>query len=192
MIQPKLHTNWKNSNHTLWINEVVPGGKHFSDQSYIYNNTIFMDKNYATAIDMDGTNTHIYNNIFYAINGANIGGKQVIVKNNDTPLNMQNNLFYGSINESFKDMDSNPQDGNPLFNNENSGTKFGYQLKAGSSAINSGVVKQGPPIPGAGTGIFKDLTPYPTKDFYGNPINLSTGTPNIGACNAKNGEIHTN
>jgi len=184
--------NWGNSNHTLWINEVVPGGKHFSDQNYIYNNTIFIDKNYATAIDMDGTNTHIYNNIFYAINGANIGGKQVVVKNNDTPLNMQNNLFYGSINESFKDMDSNPQDGNPLFNNENSGTKFGYQLKKGSSAINAGVAKQGPPIPGAGMGVFKDLTPYPTKDFYGNPINLSTGTPNIGACNAKNGEIHTN
>ena len=184
--------NWKNSNHTLWINEVVPGGKHFSDQSYIYNNTIFMDKNYATAIDMDGTNTHIYNNIFYAINGANIGGKQLVVKNNGTPLNMQNNLFYGSINDTFKDMDTNPQDGDPLFNNENSGTKFGYQLKAGSSAINSGIAKQGPPIPGAGIGIFKDLTPYPTVDFYGNPIDLSSGTPNIGACNAKNGEVQIN
>ena len=92
----------------------------------------------------------------------------------------------------FKNMDSNPKNGDPLFNNESSGTKFGYQLKSGSAAINAGVAKQGPPIPGAGMGVFKDLTPYPTKDFYGNPINLSTGTPNIGACNAKNGEIHTN
>lgn len=184
--------NWKNSNHTLWINEVVPSGKHFSDQNYIYNNTIYMDKNYATAIDMDGTNTHIYNNIFYAINGANIGGKQVVIKNNDTPLYMNNNLFFGTISNNFKSLDSNSVLEDPDFNQANSGTKFGYQLKSGSSAVNAGIAKQGPPIPGAGTGVFKDLTPYPTKDFYGNPIDLSSGTPNIGACNAKNGEITTN
>jgi len=35
----------------------------------------------------------------------------------------------------------------------------------------------------------KDVTEYPTVDFYGNPVDLSTGTPNIGACNAKHGEI---
>ncbi len=181
--------NWINSNHTLWINEIVPGGEHFSDQNYIYNNTIFMDQNYATSIDMDGKNTHIYNNIFYAISGANIGGKQVVVRNNGTPLNMYNNLYFGLINENFKNMDTNPKNGDPLFNNVNSGSKFGYQLNVGSAAVDAGVAKQGPPIPGAGTGIFEDLTPYPTVDFYGNPIDLSSGTPNIGACNAKHGEI---
>ncbi|GGZ87292.1 right-handed parallel beta-helix repeat-containing protein [Algibacter mikhailovii] len=184
--------NWKNSNHTLWINEVVPSGKHVSDQSYIYNNTIFMDKNYATAIDMDGKNTHIYNNIFYAVNGANIGGKQVVVKNNDTPLQMQNNLFFGTINTKFINMDSNAVNGNPLFSGKNAGTKFGYQLKSGSPAINAGIAKPGPQIQGAGTGVFKDLSAYPTEDFYGNPIDLFSGTPNIGACNAKHGEAKTN
>jgi hypothetical protein len=184
--------NWKNSNHTLWINEVVPNGKHFSNQNYIYNNTIYVDKNYSTAIDMDSKNTHIFNNIFYAINGANIGGKQVVIKNNDTPLLMNNNLFFGTTANNFKSLDVNSVTSNPHFNNVNSGDKFGYQLENGSAAINKGIAKQGPPIPGAGTGVFKDLTSYPTVDFYGNPIDLSSGTPNIGACNAKNGEIKTN
>ena len=47
----------------------------------------------------------------------------------------------------------------------------------------------GPAIPGAGKGIFVNVPAYPTVDFYGNPIDLSKGTPNIGACNAKKGEI---
>jgi hypothetical protein len=181
--------NWKNSNHTLWINEVVPGGEHYSDQNYIYNNTIYIEKEYSTAIDMDSKNTHIYNNIFYAINGANIGGKQVVIKNNDTPLLMNNNLFFGTISNDFKSLDTNTVLEDPQFSQPNSGTKFGYQLNNGSSAVNAGIAKQGPPIPGAGTGVFKDLTEYPTKDFYGHPIDLSFGTPNIGACNAKNGEV---
>jgi hypothetical protein len=141
---------------------------------------------------MDSKNNHIYNNIFYAIKGANIGGKQVVIKNNETPLLMNNNLFFGAISTNFKSLDVNLVLEDPLFNQPNYGNKFGYQLKNGSSAINAGIAKQAPLILGAGTGVFKDLTAYPTKDFYCNPINLSSGTLNIGACNAKNGEIKTN
>jgi hypothetical protein len=181
--------NWINSNHTIWINEKVPSGVHYSDENYIYNNTVVMNYGYSTAIDIDATNTHIYNNIFYAINGANLGGQQVVVKNNNTPFYMRNNLYYGTIKSSFKNLDTNPVNGNPNFNNEGSGDKYGYQLNVGSNAINTGVAKQGPPIPEAGTGIFKHIPAYPNVDFYGNPIDLSTGTPNIGVCNSKNGEI---
>lgn len=181
--------NWTNSNHTLWINENTPGGIHYSDESYIYNNTIVINNTYGTAIDIDATNTHIYNNIFYAINGANIGDKQMSIHNNGTTLDMTNNLYFGDIKSSFKNLDTNPKNGNPYFNNENSGDKYGYQLNSNSNAINTGVAQLGPPIPGAGTGIFSDIPRYPNKDFYGNPIDLSSGTPNIGACNAKNGEV---
>ena len=102
---------------------------------------------------------------------------------------MKNNLFYGTITTNFKNMDTNPKTGNPFFNNEGSGTKNGYQLNANSNAINMGVAKQGPPIQGAGTGVFENISAYPTVDFYGNAIDMDSGTPNIGACNAKNGEI---
>lgn len=180
---------WPNSNHTLWINEIVSNGEQRSDYNYIYNNTIYIDSPYSTAIDIDGKNTFIYNNIFTAINGSNIGGKLVVVKNNGTPLYMRNNLYEGIIANNFKNIDSNPVSGSSHFSDPNNGNKFGFQLNSNSAAINTGVAKQGPPIPGAGTGIFADISAYPAEDFYGNPIDLSTGTPNIGACNAKNGEI---
>jgi hypothetical protein len=59
----------------------------------------------------------------------------------------------------------------------------------GSAAINAGVAKTGPIFPLAGKGIFKNIPSYPTEDYYGNPVNLSSGTPNIGVCNDKNGNI---
>ena len=179
---------WINSNHTLWINEVAPSGTHHSDYNYIYNNTIYIDSPFTTAIDINGKNTFIYNNIFHAINGANIGGKQMIVDNNDTPLFMKNNLFEGNIVNSFKNLDTNPVYGESKFLDANNGTKFGFQIEATSAAVNAGVTQQGPPIPGAGTGVFEHLPEYPNVDYYGHPIDLSSGTPNIGACNAKNGE----
>jgi len=182
--------NWKNSNHTLWINQNASGNKtHYCEESYIYNNTIVSNTAYTTAIDMNAKNTYVFNNIFYAINGSNIGGKQVSVNNQGTDLFMKNNLFFGTIAANFKNMDTNIRTGNPFFHNEGSGDKYGYQLKTNSPAINSGVAKQGPPIPGAGTGIFENISEYPTVDFYGNPLNATTESPNIGACNAKNGEI---
>jgi hypothetical protein len=185
----RQNPKWKNSNHTFWINEVVPEGKHRADGNYIYNNTIYIDKPYSTAIDINGKNNYIYNNIFTVLNGAIIGEKQVLVKNNDTPLYQKNNLYEGQINTRFTILDSNPINGAAHFVNPKSGNKFGFQLKGNSDAINAGVAKLGPPIPGAGRGVFKNISKYPIVDFYGNPIDLSKGTPNIGACNAKKGEI---
>ncbi len=180
--------NWKNSNHTIWINEVVPSGEHQCEYTYIYNNTVFVDQDYSTAIDIDAKHTFIYNNIFHAENG-DIGGKQVVAKNNDTDLFMRNNLFSGNIDQRFQNWDTNPISGDPGFSAAGSSGKHSYQLTSTSPAIDSGVAHVGPPIPNAGSGIFENLTPYPIVDYYGNPIDLSSGTPNVGACNAKDGSI---
>jgi len=186
----RTNPNWANSNHTLWINEKIPNDQiHYSDYSYIYNNTVVMNTNFSTAIDIDAKNTHIYNNIFYATNGASLGSQQSVIHSNDTSLFMTNNLYFGNVNPTFISYDSNPQYGNPEFNNENSGDKSGYQINATSSAINTGTTHLGPPIPGAGTGVFTNIPSYPNVDFYGNPIDLSSNTPNIGACNSKDGTL---
>jgi len=177
--------NWANSNHTIWINENAPSGTHYCDYSYIYNNTVIIDQPYTTAIDINAKNTHIFNNIFYSINGSGIGTKQVNVQNNSTPLYMKNNLYFGTVAQSFKNMDTNPLNGDPLFQGNGSDNGSKYQVGSLSPAVNAGVAELGPPIPGAGTGIFKDVPEYPVVDFYGNTVDLSTGTPNIGACNAK-------
>lgn len=178
--------NWKNSNHTIWINQNAAGNKiHYCEDSYIYNNTVFMDQSYTTAIDVNAKNTFIFNNIFYAGGNASLGGKQVAVNNNGTDLFLSNNLYYGTVANSFKELDAKPVNDDPKFNNVGGDAWNAYQLHENSPAIDAGVVKQGPPVPGAGEGIFINIPEYPTHDFFGNPIDLSSGTPNIGACNTK-------
>ena len=71
----RANPKWKTSNHTIWINNVVPQGKHYPTKSYIYNNTIFIDQAYGTSIDIKGENNYIYNNIFQTLNKSNIGSK---------------------------------------------------------------------------------------------------------------------
>lgn len=176
--------NWKNSNHTLWINENTSGNQtHYCDSSYIYNNTIIIDSAYSTAIDINAKNTFIYNNIFMAANGGTMGGKQVVIKNNGTPLYMSNNLYHGDVAEAFKNYDANAVNGNPDFDDNKDEDWEKFELKQGSPGVNTGIAKNGPVFPMAGQGIFKDITAYAEVDFYGNPIDMSEGTPNIGASN---------
>ncbi len=172
---------WKNSNHTLWINDVVSGEKdHHCSHSYIYNNTVFMDRDFSTAIEMDAKNTFVFNNIFVNNGNGVIGGKAVKVENNGTPLFMKNNLFHGGVSEQFKALDTHVVEDDPEFVDKGKGAER-FRLSRRSAALDAGVAETGPPIPGAGRGVFKNLTPYPTEDFFGNAIDLSRGTPTIGA-----------
>jgi hypothetical protein len=52
-----------------------------------------------------------------------------------------------------------------------------------TSRGNPGVALTGLPIPGAGKGVFKNRSPYPTEDFFGNSIDLSRASPTIEAGN---------
>ena len=60
--------NWRNSNHTIWLNDKIGGDEGYaSNNSYIYNNTIVINRTnnpYATAIDLKANNTRVFNNIF--------------------------------------------------------------------------------------------------------------------------------
>jgi hypothetical protein len=184
--------NWVNSNHTLWINEKAPGNNvHYCDSTYIYNNTIFMDSAYSTAIDMDARSTYIYNNIFANYESGTIGGKRMSIRNNGAEFLISHNLFYGNVVNSFTNRDTHAVFANPAFINPGGLNPYAYQLLAGSAAIDQGLAKRGPVFPEAGKGVFADVPPYPTTDFFGNPVDMAGGTPNIGACNAKNGETVT-
>ena len=180
--------NWVNSNHTLWVNDKASGGViDYCDETYIYNNTVFVDSAYSTAIDMDGMNHHIYNNIFYYANGSVMGGKRMVINNNNTPLFMQNNLYAGNVVASFVNLDASPVNQNPLFLNEGVSDPLGYQLNINSPAINSGVAELGPAFPQAGLGIFSNIPVYPNEDYFGNPVDFQSGSINIGADNSKIG-----
>ena len=186
--------NWVNSNHTIWLSNTIGGeAGHESNNSFIYNNTVVVNRSsnpYRTAIDIRANNTRIFNNIFYSINGSKIGGKQVRVE--DDNLLVTNNLFHGNVDTRFKDLDENGIYGDPSFYNEDLSGAKGFQLLASSPAINSGTPYSGnyshPAIPVSDSEIFKSLEAVPTVDFFGRSLNVNS-TPNIGANNAKNGEI---
>ena len=191
----RVNPNWANSDHTIWLNDKIGGQSgHPSYDSYIYNNTVVINKSgndaFDTAIDINGQNTRIYNNIFYAVNGSGIGNQQG--NYSDPNLMMTNNLFFGNIRNNFKTIDANRIEVNPVFYNEQSGDQYGFQIDASSQAIDAGAAYTGnyahPAIPVDASTIFANLEEYPTVDFFGNSLS-GDSTPNIGASNAKNGEI---
>jgi hypothetical protein len=191
----RVNPNWANSDHTIWLNDKIGGESgHPSYDSYIYNNTVVINKSgndaFDTAIDINGQNTRIFNNIFYAVNGSGIGNQQA--NYNDPNLMMTNNLFFGNIRNNFKTIDANRVEVNPDFYNEQSGDQYAFQIKASSQAIDAGAAYVGdyahPAIPVGASTIFANVDEYPTVDFFGNSLS-GDSTPNIGASNAKNGEV---
>lgn len=184
----RKNETWENSNLTIWMSSArwtnTDGNLELSDSCYVYNNTVVINEPFTTAISMDAKNIFVYNNIFSSTNGSGMGSQQTVVRSNDTPFFMSNNLFDGTVDNRFVAMDAMPQNGSPMFVDTGE-HKYVYQLQEGSLAIDNGATVQGPIVPGAGQGIFKDIPAYPNVDFYGNPIDLSSGTPNIGANNVK-------
>ena len=191
----RVNPNWVNSDHTIWLNDKIGGQSgHPSTDSYIYNNTIVINKSgndaFDTAIDINGQNTRIFNNIFYTVNGSGIGNQQG--NYNDPTLMMTNNLFFGNIRNNFKTIDANRIEADPQFYDEDRADQYGFQIGASSQAIDAGTAYAGdyahPAIPVGASTIFANVEEYPTVDFFGNSL-TGDSTPNIGASNAKNGEI---
>ena len=191
----RVNPNWANSDHTIWLNDKIGGESgHPSYNSYIYNNTVIINKSgndaFDTAIDINGQNTRIFNNIIYAVNGSGIGNQQG--NYNDPNLMMTNNLFFGNIRNNFKTIDANRIEVDPQFYDEDRADQYGFQIGASSQAIDAGAAYAGdyahPAIPVGASTIFANVEEYPTVDFFGHSLS-GDSTPNIGASNAKNGEI---
>ena len=189
----RVNENWNTSNHTIWVHTVRHIKKDFkpNDHIYVHNNTVVINKPFKnrtfTSVVMDASNLNVYNNIFSSTGGGPAIGGHFAVKPESVvggPVNITNNLYHGNIGQKFIKQDKNPSINSPSFIGNEQG-KYAFQLKEKSAGINSGLPLQSPVIPGAGKGVFKHITPYPTVDFYGNPIDLSSGTPNIGAYNGK-------
>jgi hypothetical protein len=191
-----VNDGWRNNgaswdaDHTIWINDGAPsGGSHPCDYTYIYNNTVYTDFAEGTRIRTTGGNRNfIYNNIFYSPSGRGIGRDGHEWDGSDTTSFTSNNLFQ-VVDTRFRNRDASPVTGNPRLSAPGSGTEYGYQLLGNSPAINAGVAHLGPAIPGAGQGIFAHIPAYPNTDYFGNPVSLASGSPNIGVSNRKDGYV---
>lgn len=183
--------------YSIWLSGYV--GKDIdpvpSDENYIYNNTIYLDDVKSKPdISIFAKNTYIYNNIFQAINGAQIGAGGVEIDMQDgAELVVSNNLFDGDIADAFKNLDENKVIGNPEFTNPVTadGEKVNFNIETSSKAIDRGLKFEEPVFPMAGQGIFKDITSSALSDVFGTAVDIRNNVPNIGASNAHNDESAT-
>lgn len=180
---------------TLWISDYAGSGKPgiLSEENYIYNNTIYIDKAQNPDISIEAKNTYVYNNIFMAINGGEIGEKVEITIDPSSQLYVSNNLFQGNVNTEFSNLDANSVLDWPLFTDPGiSKNKEGYVLQETSAAIDAGLSFPQPSFPNAGVGIFSHISQHPTEDAFGVDVNVNDQIPNIGASNLYNTTLSVN
>ncbi|NLR93861.1 T9SS type A sorting domain-containing protein [Flammeovirga agarivorans] len=152
-----------------------------SDSVYIYNNTVYIDKPYTPDITMYSKNTYVYNNIFVHEGEGRIG--DIIELEMEEDFIVSNNLFFGNVNEDFSKLDTKALMKDPLFKDKGKSQKENYQILEKSPVINAGQSFPEPSFYVIGKGIFKDVTPFPQQDIFGNSLTVSTQIPNIGADN---------
>ncbi len=177
--------------YSIWLSGYVGGGETpvRSDSNYVYNNTIYLNQaTHKPDISIFAKNTWIYNNIFKATNGAQIGADEVMIDiEPGSEFVVANNLFSGDISTTFSDLDATKVIGSdPQFVDENAGTIEGFQLASGSPAIDAGTTFPEPDFPMAGKGIFKHIFMHAPTDYYGNVVDVTNLAPNIGADNNYN------
>lgn len=148
-----------------------------------YNNSIYVTNGVTPDISIEGKNTYIFNNIFYADSTAVIGQAVDVKTETGSQLYVSNNLYAGNVRAALTDRDLAPIFGNPLFTNKGLLDKQGYKLNVNSPALSAGKIFQEPPFPEAGKGFFKDISIYSSQDLFGNEVSINTQASNIGAFN---------
>ncbi|NQY64649.1 MAG: hypothetical protein HRT38_13115 [Alteromonadaceae bacterium] len=175
-----------NHGNTLWVSQ-YPSDKAKSQHNYIYNNSVYINKtltgtSLTTGIDLDGDNTYVYNNAFYVATGATMGEK-LLSTSAGSGLDIDNNMFYGTVASGFTSSDSNAMFNDPQYLENGSLTPEGYKLLSSSSALDQGRAVVEPPFPEAGQGIFAHISAAAVEDYFGNPVDLSVAGDNVGAYN---------
>lgn len=167
---------------TLWVTQ-YPSNLPKSDLNYIYGNTIYVKAGLTPDIKIEGKNTYVFNNSFHVAGNGEIGEVVEINTSVDGELIVDNNLFFGNISSAFKNLDTNPVNGDPKYYMPGVLDENAYKLSEGSAALNAGRLIIEPVFPKAGQGIFANTSVTFNKDYYGNPIDLANQTPHIGAYN---------
>ncbi|WP_281613064.1 right-handed parallel beta-helix repeat-containing protein [Flammeovirga sp. SubArs3] len=166
---------WKTSNHTLWINYKIPNGEHYCENSYVYNNSVYVDQGFKTSIDMKGKKTYIFNNIFDYAKGE-MGTKQMMIDSRGTTFFLSNNAYHGIVANRFTSKDLAP-----IFMSKVYDKKGNFMMSEDGNDLSNGIVKFGPKVVGAGKGVFAEVAEFPKVDFFGNPIDYPSGKVAVGA-----------
>ncbi len=183
-----------NHGNTIWVSGFVGSGNDpiRSNNSYIYNNTIYLTKNYTPNIEIYASNTYVYNNAFMTTENGSIGKEGVVINIANGSLRVSNNYFKGDISTEFKSRDNNKVvTGWQGFHDESSLSKTGFQIYEGSALVNKGRAFAQPVFPMARQGIFIDIPKYPEVDAFGNSVDIENQSPNIGVDNNHSSNVIT-
>ena len=183
-----------NHGNTIWISGFVGSGNSpiRSNNSYIYNNTIYYTENYSPNIEIYARNTYIYNNAFMTTGGASIGSEGPVIDISNGSLRVSNNYFKGNISTNFQNRDNNKiVDTWPGFHDAGSLEMEGFKVYSGSSMVDAGKSFYQPAFPMAGQGIFSSISAYPEEDAFGNWIDIENQAPNIGVDNNHSSNLIT-
>ena len=183
-----------NHGNTIWISGFVGSGNSpiRSNNSYIYNNTIYYTENYSPNIEIYARNTYIYNNAFMTTGGASIGSEGPVIDIANGSLRVSNNYFKGNISTNFQNRDNNKiVDAWPGFHDASSLEMEGFKIYSGSPMVDAGKSFSQPAFPMAGQGIFSSISAHPEEDAFGNWIDIENQAPNIGVDNNHSSNLIT-
>ncbi|GAB1308897.1 hypothetical protein KH5_15800 [Urechidicola sp. KH5] len=177
--------------YTFWVSQYAGTGNDVSsNNSYIYNNTVYLDKNFSPDIKLYGKNIYVYNNILIEDSPSGVIGQSVDIQiDNGFQLDMSHNIWRGNVSTNFRNgtaprwSNTNWSNSNPQIVNAGATSESGYNINNSSGAIDQGRMFTQPPFAAGGNGIFANIPVYPTEDIFGNTVDIATYPPNIGASN---------
>lgn len=180
--------------YTFWVSQYAGTGNNVSsDNSYIYNNTVYLDENYTPDMYFHGKNIYVYNNILIEDSASGVIGQSVDLQiDNGSRLYMSNNMYQGNVHNNLINgtnarwTNTNWYNSNPDFITPGDTEEAGYDISGSSSAIDLGLSFPQPPFGAHGTGIFAEIPEYPEHDNFGNTVDINNFAPNIGASNSFN------
>lgn len=171
----------------LWISK-YSGTNAKSRDVHIYNNTIYGGTDYNNQVTnakvlFEVQEFNFINNIIYLESDSKLGVGSGYYTNSANSPNFKKNIFFGGeFNTNLKALDATKIELDPMFIGAGTYNELGYELQEGSPALGSAESFAEPTFPYAGQGVFANITPTATKDYYGNVVDLNAAT-NIGAYN---------
>ncbi|MCA0932475.1 T9SS type A sorting domain-containing protein [Lutimonas saemankumensis] len=184
-----VNDGFRRNGSSIWVSDFAGKNARIkSDYNYIYNNTIFLDKNITPDIKIKARNTFIYNNIFTALNGEIAANTDITIENG-SKLSLSNNLYHGNINDQFILLDENTLLADPYFKGDSEINKNAFKILPESPVINKGMMFSEPLFPMAGSGIFEHISEFASTDTFNNEVDLKAYAPNIGASNEHNSNL---
>ena len=164
---------------TIFVSDYSKPNRVQSQGVYIYNNTYVIASTSNPLIEINGRDTHLWNNLFVVDEGGSLGTKVTLGWRIGKALDMQGNAFSGNVSPNFIRLDSKPVlaairfDGDPDKAETYALDFTQFETNRARFVINH------PPFPASGKGIFSHVTAEPEFDIFYNVI--GSGLDIVGA-----------